>query len=138
MKKKISVLACLFLMGGLSICFFNSCDKDTTCRVKVSVVDEETRLPMSGVFVRFLDIDTIFGNPQGITDNLGIFETEFSAPAILNVEAVYETGYDSIFTPDRYYCHRDGSNTVRLKEGETVETIIVLESKIIQDLRTSK
>lgn len=136
MKKKILVLTCLFLMGGLSICFFNSCDKDTTCRIKVSVIDEVSRAPLPGVFVRFLDIDTSFGNPQGITDMAGMFETEFKAPAILNVEAVYETGYDdSIFTRDRYYCHRDGSNTVRLKEGETVETTIVIEKEVKQDLR---
>lgn len=136
MKKKISLLATLFLMGGLSICFFDSCDKDTTCSVKISVLDEETRTPLSGVVVRFLDIDTSFGTAEGITDNAGVFATEFKAPAILNVEAIYETGYDdSVFTRELYYCHRDGSNTVRLKEGETVEATIVVESTIKQDLR---
>ena len=135
MKKKFFVLACLILMGGLSICFFNSCDKDTTCRVKISVVDEVTSMPLSGVFVRFLDIDTSFGVSQGMTNASGVFETQFKAPAILNVEAVYETGYDEIFTPDLYFCHRDGSNTVRLKEGETVEATIVIEKTIKQDLR---
>lgn len=136
MKKKILALACLFLMGGLSICFFNSCDKDTTCKVKISVIDEETRAPMSGVFVKFLDIDTSFGISEGITSVAGTFETEFKAPAILNVHATYETGYDdSVFTRERYYCYREGSNTVRLKEGETVEATIVVESDIKQDLR---
>ena len=135
MKKKIFALACLILMGGLSICFFNSCDKDTTCRVKISVIDEETSLPLSGVFVRFLDIDTSFGVSQGVTNSAGLFETQFKAPAILNVEAIYETGYDEIFTPDLYFCHRDGSNTVRLKEGETIEATIVIEKTIKQDLR---
>jgi hypothetical protein len=135
MKKKIFLIAALFLMGGLSICFLNSCDKDTTCRVNISVIDEGTRMPMAGVFVRFLDIDTSFGITEGLTNDAGIFATEFKAPAILNVQATFETGYDEIITPDRYYCHRDGSNTVRLKEGETVEATIVLESDIIQDLR---
>ena len=135
MKKKILALFSLLLMGGLSIVFFNSCDKDTTCYVKVLVLDEDTRMPLSGVNVRFLDIDTSYGVAQGITDGAGLFETQFKAPAILNVEAIYETGYDEIFTPDLYFCHRDGSNTVRLKEGETVETTIVIESTIKQDLR---
>lgn len=135
MKKKILALTCLILMGGLSICFFNSCDKDTTCRVKISVLDEETRAPMAGVFVKFLDIDTSFGVTEGLTSASGVFETEFKAPAILNVQATYETGYDSIITPDRYYCHRDGSNTVRLKEGELVEATIILDKDIKQDLR---
>lgn len=135
MKKKILALTCLILMGGLSICFFNSCDKDTTCRVKISVVDEVTRAPMEGVFVKFLDIDTSFGVTEGLTSASGVFETEFKAPAILNVQATYETGYDEIITPDRYYCHRDGSNTVRLKEGELVEAVIVLDKDIKQDLR---
>lgn len=136
MKKKISILTALFLMGGLSICFFNSCDKDTTCRVNISVLDGKTRTPMEGVFVRFLDIDTSFGTTEGLTNTAGIFSTEFKAPAIINVEATYETGYDdSVITRELYYCHRDGSNTVRLKEGETVEATIVLDTTIKQDLR---
>ena len=134
MKKKILALACLILMGGLSICFFNSCDKDTTCYVKLTVIDEDTKLPLSGVLVRILDIDTSYGQSQGYSDASGIFETQFKAPAILNVEAIYETGYNETFTPDRYFCHRDGTNTIRLKEGETVEATIVVESKIKQDL----
>lgn len=135
MKKKILVFACLLLIGGLSTFFFSGCDKDTNCYVEVTVLDENTMKPIKGVFVK---IDANGGSPvyaEGYTNQLGRFDTVFSAPAIFNVYAEYETGYDSLYTPDAFYCYRTGNNTVRLKEGETVTTTVVLEKTIHRDNR---
>ena len=135
MKKKILAIACFVLMGGLSAFFFGACDKDTTCYVQITVVDEITKQPVSGAIVKILDVDTSFGNTYGITSANGVFETQFSAPAILNVTAEYETGYDELYTPEFFYCYRKGKNTIRLKEGETVTTTINLEKDVIRDQR---
>lgn len=122
-------------MGGLSVFFFSACDKDTNCYVEVTVIDETTKLPVSGVFVK-IDIDSSYINAQGYTDASGNFSTVFSAPAIFNVSAKYETGYDDTYTPDVFYCYRKGNNTIRLKEGETVKTTVNLEAEIIREYRT--
>lgn len=135
MKKKILAFACLLLMGGLSTFFFSRCDKDTNCYVEVTVLDELTERPMKGVFVK---IDANGGSPvyaEGITNELGRFDTVFSAPAIFNVHAEYETGYDSLYTRDAFYCYRVGNNQVHLKEGETQHVTVILESKIYRDNR---
>ena len=134
MNKKVLAFACLLLIGGLSVFFFGACDKDTTCYVQINVIDEETKLPVKGVFVKILDIDPSFGQTEGFTDQAGVFETQFKAPAILNVTATYETGYDSIYTPDLFYCYRKGNNTIRLKEGETVTATINLEKEIVREM----
>lgn len=135
MKKKIFALASLLLIGGFTMFFMNSCDKDTTCYVQIKVVDEESKDPVSNVFVK-IDIDSSYINSQGYTDANGIFETQFSAPAIFNVVARYETGYDDETYPqDRYYCYRKGNNTIRLKEGDTVKSTINLETDIQREFR---
>ena len=134
MKKKILVLVCLALIGGFSIFSIASCDKDTDCYVQITVVDEVTHAPIKGIFVK-IDIDSSYVNAQGYTDANGIFETVFSAPAIYNVAAKYETGYDSIYTQALFYCYRKGNNTIRLKEGDTVYSTINLETEIQREYR---
>ena len=134
MKKKILALACLILIGGFSVFFFGACDKDTNCYVEITVVDEVTKMPVSNVFVK-IDIDSSYINAQGYTNAAGQFTTTFSAPAIFNVAAKYETGYDDIYTPDQFYCYRKGNNTIRLKEGEVVRSTVNLESTIIREYR---
>lgn len=134
MKKKILTLVCLILMGGLSTLYFVSCDKDTTCYVQINVVDEATHKPVQGVFVK-IDINSSAVNAEGYTDALGQYTTSFSAPAIFNVSAEYETGYDSIYTRELFYCYRKGNNTIRLKEGDTVYSTINLESEIQREYR---
>ena len=135
MKKKIFAIVCLALIGGLSIFSISSCDKDTNCYVQITVVDEATHMPVQGVFVK-IDIDSSYISAQGYTNAVGRFDTVFSAPAIFNVAAKYETGYDSIYTPDKFYCYRKGNNTIRLKEGDTVTSTINLESEIHYELRS--
>lgn len=134
MKKKIFALVCLVLIGGFSIFSIASCDKDTNCYVHVTVVDEVTHAPVKGVFVK-IDIDSSYVNAQGFTDANGVFETTFAAPAIYNVAAKYETGYDSVYTRDLFYCYRKGNNTIRLKEGDTVFSTVNLETEIIREYK---
>ena len=134
MKKKILTLVCLALIGGLSIFSISACDKDTNCYVRITVVDEVTHAPMKGVFVK-IDIDSSYINAQGYTDAAGHFDATFTAPAIFNVAAKYETGYDSIYTRELFFCYRKGNNTIRLKEGDTVFSTVNLETEIYRDYR---
>ncbi len=134
MKKKNFILACLVLIGGFSAFFFGACDKDTNCYVEVTVLDEATKTPVKDVFVK-IDIDSSYISAQGYTNAEGRFDTVFSAPAIFSVAAKYETGYDSIFTPEMFYCYRKGNSTIRLKEGEVVTATVILESEILREYR---
>lgn len=134
MMKKFFALALISLIGGLSAIFFNACDKDTNCYVRVNVIDEVTNAPVGGAFVK-IDIDSSYVKAEGITDAMGIFDATFDAPAIFNVNVTFETGYDDVYTPDIYYCYRKGSNTIRLKEGDTVYSTVVLEKTIHQEYR---
>lgn len=134
MKKKILALTCILLMSGLSAFFFGACDKDTNCYVEITVIDEITKLPVKNAYVK-IDIDSSYINAQGYTNAAGRFDAVFSAPAIFNVSVKYETGYDETYTPDVFFCYHKGNNTIRLKEGETVKSTVILESPIIVDYR---
>jgi len=136
MKKKILTIVCIALIGGLSIFSIAACDKDTNCYVQVTVVDEVTHAPMKGVFVK-IDIDNSYVNAEGYTDAAGRFDAVFTAPALFDVVATYETGYDSVYTPDLFYCYRKGKNTIRLKEGDTVFSTVNLESEIYREYKNN-
>lgn len=139
MKKKIFALASLLLIGGLSIFFFAACDKDTDCYVEVTVIDESTKKPLPNVFVKIDSNESDFGdtttssavNATGYTDMTGVFRATFSAPAIFNVYAVWETNDNPEQYPDSvFYNYREGKNTIRLREGEIVKSQVILMSKI--------
>lgn len=136
MKKKILSLVGLFLIGAVSIISFIACDKDTNCYVSITVIDEDTKQPVSDVFIK-IDIDSSYVSAKGNTDAKGKFFATFTAPAIFNVSATYENAamYDSIYTSELFYCYRKGNNTIRLKEGDTVSSTVVLESNIIREYR---
>lgn len=129
MNKKIFAAICLFLIGGLSIFFFNACDKDTNCYVEITVLDEVTKKPVNNAFVK-IDIDSSYVSREGYTNANGRFDTQFDAPAIFNVVAKLETGYDSVYTREQFYCWREGTNTIRLKEGETVSATVNLGAEV--------
>lgn len=137
MKKKILALTLTLLIGGMSAILFHACDKDTNCYVHVTVLDEVTKEPLSGVFVK-IDIDSSYVSREGYTDARGVFvpEEPFTAPAIFYVNATYETGYDdSIYTAAEFFCYRKGSNTIRLVEGDTVYCTVNVEETINRDVR---
>ena len=136
MKKKIFALASLLLIGGLSIFFFAACDKDTDCYVEITVVDEATKRPLPLIFVKIDSNESEYGdttlssavNAKGYTDAKGVFRATFSAPAIFNVYAVWETGQTEQYPDSVFYNYRDGKNTIRLREGETVKSTVILMS----------
>lgn len=140
-KKHFFFIACA-LMCGVSAMFFQSCDKDTNCYVKVNVVDIVTdslshidTLPVNGAYVK-IDIDSSMVNATGYTDLLGVFDTVFSAPAIFNV-AVKLTVLDTpTYDPTKFDVYRRGSSTIRLKEGDTVFSTVILERDTIRESRT--
>lgn len=124
MKKKFHILPLLLFFSILPLAFFTSCDKDTNCYVDVLVVDEATRVPVSGVEVMLYQNN---GSPNdrnyavGITNEEGIFSTHFPAPAILSIKATYAVENNGF---------RYGTGTVRLVQGETKKATITLESGI--------
>ncbi|MDO4217872.1 MAG: hypothetical protein Q4D03_06850 [Bacteroidales bacterium] len=135
MKKKNLIFALALLIGGVSAALMmNACDKDTNCYVQVSVVDETSNKPLKNAFVK-IDIDSSYVKAEGYTDVAGLFNATFTAPAIFNVNATYEDGYDSVYTRDTYICYRKGSNTVRLKEGDTVYSTVVITKDIYREYR---
>ncbi len=120
MNKKAIFLSVALFISMLSCMFFVSCDKDTNCYLDVLVVDEATRTPIAGAKI------TISQNggslyDEGVTDASGIYQTHFSAPAIVNINAVLDMGNDG---------ERRGSNAVRLIEGEVKTVVIPMSSEI--------
>jgi len=110
----------LLFISLLSCLTFSSCDKDTNCYLDVTVVDETTRAPIAGAKI------TISQNggslhDEGITDANGLYSTHFSAPAVVNIDAVLDMGNDG---------ERRGSNAVRLIEGEVKTVTIPMPAEI--------
>lgn len=125
-------MAAFALMSGAAALFFNACDKDTNCYVQVRVVDlvQNDTFPVNNAWVK-IDSDSSMVKAEGYTNQLGLFETMFSAPAIFNV-AVKLTVADSTYPATNYDVYRKGNNTVRLKEGDTVLTIVILEKDTLR------
>lgn len=120
MNKKNLLLPALLFISLLSCLTFSSCDKDTNCYLDVTVVDETTRAPIAGAKI------TISQNggslhDEGITDVNGLYSTHFSAPAVVNIDAVLDMGNDG---------ERRGSNAVRLIEGEVKTVTIPMPAEI--------
>lgn len=111
----------------LSMPIFSSCDKDTNCYLTVLVRDEGTHAPIP---LAKITISQNGGSlyAEGITDVDGTFQTNFTAPAIVNVKAALpqEVGGRSIG-------ERRGTTSIRLKEGETVTANITMTSEIFYD-----
>ncbi len=131
-KKHLSLLV-LALAGMMSL--FVACDKDTDCYVTVNVIDimkitdsigsRVDTLPVPDAFVK-IDIDS----SEGYTDVSGTFRTVFAAPAIFNV-AVKLNVLDENYDPSKFDVYRRGSGTIRLREGDTVFSTVILEKDTI-------
>lgn len=112
MKKKGLILACTLFFSVLSCAIFTSCEKDTLSYLDVKVIDEITNEPISNATVR---VDTQSGNieaHEGVTDANGLFQTSFTAPAVVNIKATS--------------VNRTGKGTARLKEGQVVEAVVYI------------
>ena len=135
MKKKTLLFLSIVLLSG-STTLFSSCDKDTNSYVDVYVVDENNpNKCCPNAYVK-IDIDNSYVKQEGYTDAGGHFKTSFQDPAIFDVYVEYEGGcYGEEYDPAIYKCYRVGTNTVRLKEGETVNVTVQVSSDIIREHR---
>lgn len=120
MNKKVTLLSLLLFISLLSCSLFTACDKDTNCYLDVLVVDETSRAPIAGAKI------TISQNggsvyDEGVTGSDGVYSTHFSAPAVVNINAVLDMGNSG---------ERRGSNAVRLIEGEVKTVTIPMSAEI--------
>ena len=120
MKKKILSFFALLAFSILPMTLFTACDKDTNCYLDVYVVDEATNEPISGAVIKISQDNGGNVRDNGVTDKDGHYKTKFSAPAIINIEATLNVPGGE----------RRGSTTIRLLEGETINTKIALTSQI--------
>lgn len=111
MKKKGITLAFVLLISALSFGVLSSCDKNTKCYIDVHVVTRSGNKPVPQAKV-VIDSEGGSINRSGYTDESGLFSTAFYAPAVMTVTATTE--------------EREGSSSIRLKEGELVEVTIAL------------
>ncbi len=124
MKKKIHSFSLLLFFSLLPMAFFSSCDSDTNSYLDVLVVDEATKAPVSGAYVETYQFNcnsSDYNYRAGSTNAEGIFSTYFLNPAIISIQVrlnLENGGY------------RMGTGTVRLIEGDTKTTQVVLTNEI--------
>ena len=144
MKQRHFFMVSALIVSLISFFTLTSCDKDTECKLRVTVM--QTGKPVAGAFVSVIPSrGEIF--EQGYADANGVFECSFDAPAIFNIYASdtimdYEyteytttetdpltgivstvTVRDSAYTSIGCYA---GHESVRLKDGETVHKTVTL------------
>lgn len=120
MNKKITLLSLALFFSMLSCSIFSSCDKDTNCYLDVLVVDETSRAPIPGAKIT-INQNGGSVHDEGITNENGLYQTHFSAPAVVNINAVLDMGNTG---------ERRGSNAVRLIEGEVKTVTIPMPAEI--------
>ena len=139
MKRNLSIIAGLLIFSIVTIATLISCDKDTDCKLKVNVVTREGRAkPWVSISINQKGAQL---GQTGYTDAEGRFEATFSAPAIYNIvvmDTINEWVYNDVVIDEFGNTRRDsnyvfvgyytGRETVRLKDGETVEKTVVLDN----------
>ncbi len=128
MKKKSIFAALALFVTALSVATLVSCDKDTMCYVKVTVVDESNNNnPVKGAYVKIDNNgSSIFA--EGSTNDNGVYQTEFAAPAIFDVHVLDSAVWDTTY--NKFMGYRTGEATFKLKTGETVDVTVVLKDHI--------
>ena len=129
MKKSFLITFSALIICAFSAVLFASCDKETDSTVQVVVIDEETNQPFQGVNVK-ISKDNSEVSYEGVTDANGHVKATFKAPAIFDVKATYETGMTDPSTGERFY--REGKNSVRLEDGQTVECRVVVLKEMLR------
>lgn len=129
MKKSFLITLSALIISVVAGAFLASCDKETDSTVDVIVINEETNQPFQGVNVKIAK-DNSEVNVEGVTDANGRMKATFKAPAIFDVVATYETGMSDPTTGERFY--REGKNSVRLVDGETVECRVVVLKEMLR------
>lgn len=124
MKKKILFASAMLFFSILPMLLFTGCDKDTNSYLEVLVIDDATKLPISGANVDITQSNGGTIQVHGVTDKDGLFKATFKAPAIVKVKA-------SLPIPiEQGGGERRGETQVRLLEGETVPAKITLTEQI--------
>lgn len=123
MKKKSILLTCILLLSGLSFFTFSSCDSDTNCYIRVTVVDETTKTPIYNCMVTIGAEGGNIEDQSGLTDPMGVFEASFPAPAIMTIDAKL---IDLENSTENTTAFRAGKTSARLKEGETIDVTLTL------------
>ena len=125
MKKKTLHSALLLFISLLPALLFSSCDKDTNCYLKVTVLNER-RAPIANatVTIRQTTGDAL-NERAGVTNGEGVFTTYFTAPAILTIEAAQDVYQEGVKVGEY-----QGKGTARVSPGEEVESIVVLSSEV--------
>ena len=129
MKKSFLTTISVLIISAFALTVFASCDKETDSTISVIVIDEETNQPFQGVAVKIAK-DNSEVNVEGVTDANGRFKATFKAPAIFDVIATYETGMTDPTTGECFY--REGKNSGRLIDGETVECRVIVLKEILR------
>ncbi|MBQ3580611.1 MAG: hypothetical protein II975_06465 [Bacteroidales bacterium] len=89
--------------------------------------EANNNLPVKGAYVK-IDNNGSSIYKEGYTNDNGIYQTDFAAPAIFDVNVV-----DSVLWDTNYYKfmgYRTGNATFKLKTAETVEVTVVLDDKV--------
>ncbi len=120
MNKKVILLSVALFISMLSCALFSACDKDTNCYLDVLVVDETSRAPIPNAKIIISQTGGSV-HDEGVTGADGIYQTHFSAPAIVNINATLDMGNGG---------ERRGSNAVRLVEGEVKTVTIPMPAEI--------
>ena len=120
MKKKILFASAMLFFSILPMLLFTGCDKDTNSYLEVYVIDDDTKLPISGADVDITQSNGGTVQVHGVTGDDGIFKATFKSPAIVKVKA-------SLPIPiTQGGGERRGETQVRLLEGETLTAKISL------------
>ncbi len=127
MKKRGLLIASALLISTLTGMFITSCDKDTNSYLHVTVVDETDKSKtFEGAEVK-VDMNGSAVKREGLTDANGEFFTSFPAPAVFNVQAIYEIAEQSNSTTKVY---REGKGSARLKDGDTAYVTVALGTEL--------
>ena len=122
MNKKRILFPALLFISLLTAAVFSACDKDTNCYLDVLVVEEGSRVPVSGAKIEITQ-ESGSVHDEGETGADGKYSTHFPAPAILTVNA-------KLLTDVENNGYRTGSTTVRTADGETVTAIVTLATEV--------
>lgn len=134
MKKKGAVALGLLFFSMLGFAVLQSCDKDTYCHVDVTVVDQTNRQRVPNALVMIYVNGSTVGD-TGYTNSDGVYNTKLAAPGVFNVKAQKQVSDCVGHDVSEWYCHRDGTASVRLKEGETVASTVYLTADVTHDRR---
>ncbi len=128
MKKRNILALSALLVSTLGTSLLTSCNKDTDCTLKVVVKDQLTQLPADGIFVKASKYGTAV-EASGYSDANGQVKLVFRDPAVFEVVATKDLG--DLYGDSLIY-YREGSSSVTLKPGETVELQVILEDDTLR------